>query len=347
MAPIPPPIGRRTFIAGAAATGALVSQRVPPAAAAGNNPILRTIPASGERIPAIGMGTWITFNVGNSRRLRDSRAAVLKAFFDRGGTVVDSSPMYGTSEEVIGYCLGKTGRRDAVFSATKVWTPLTGNGIGQMATSRKLWDLPAFDLMQIHNLVNWEEHLETLAADKAAGKIRHIGITTSHGRRHGDFEQVMADDRIDTVQFTYNMLDRAAERRLLPMAAERDLAVIINRPFQARGAFRPLRPQSAAAMGGGIRLHQLGAVFPEIRDFAPGGDLRDTGNIPDRSYAGKHGGALWPPARSGNAPSHDQPHRKPLTPCCPTPPRFCSPSTTNTTTRSGRFRRWQYYLPPG
>lgn len=231
-----PRIGRRGFIA--AAAGALLSLRVAPLHAAAGRPILRTIPKSRRQVPAIGMGTWITFNVGGSKRLRDARALVLKAFFDAGGAVIDSSPMYGSSEDVIGYCLDRIDRRDRLFSATKVWTPSDDHGVRQMADSRKLWGVEKFDLMQVHNLVNWEGHLETLAGDKAAGRVRHIGITTSHGSRHSEMESVMADERVDAVQFTYNVIDREAESRLLPMAADRGLAVVINRPFRRGDLFR-------------------------------------------------------------------------------------------------------------
>lgn len=231
-----PAIGRRTFVA--TASGAALALGIPGARANSGAPILRTIPKSGREIPAIGMGTWITFNVGGSKRLRDARAHVLKTFFDSGGTVIDSSPMYGSSEDVIGYCLDRIGERDRLFSATKVWTPLDGDGIGQMSNSRELWGIEKFDLMQVHNLVNWEGHLDTLAADRAAGRVRHIGITTSHGSRHGEMARLMHDKRVDTVQFTYNIVDREAETRLLPMAAERGLAVIANRPFRRGDLFR-------------------------------------------------------------------------------------------------------------
>lgn len=235
-------LDRRRFLTAAAASGAALSLGIAPARAqntANSGPaLLRLFPGTTERIPAIGMGTWITFNVGGSRRLRDARAEVLRTFFDRGGAVIDSSPMYGSAEDVIGYCLDKTGKRDALFGATKVWTPLIADGETQMADSRSLWGVQKFDLMQVHNLVNWEGHLETLADDKAAGRIRHIGITTSHGSRHGQMSRVMADPRVDAVQFTYNIVDRAAEQRLLPQAAERGLAVVINRPFRRGELFR-------------------------------------------------------------------------------------------------------------
>lgn len=202
-------------------------------------PILtKPIPVTGEPVPVIGMGSWITFNVGEDEELREQRVGVLQTFFDLGGRVIDSSPMYGSSEQVIGYGLARIRTRQPLFSATKVWTPLQWFGPGQMADSRELWGVERFDLMQIHNLMNWEGHLETLLEEKAADRIRYIGITTSHGRRHDEFESVMAQQPIDTVQFTYNILDREAEQRLLPLAAERGLAVVINRPFRRKELFR-------------------------------------------------------------------------------------------------------------
>ena len=194
--------------------------------------LTKKIPVSGEQLPVIGMGSWITFNVGDDKALREERVQVLQHFFDRGGAVVDSSPMYGSSEEVIGYCLERIANKDALFAATKVWHLFDALGRGQMEDSRRLWGLEVFDLMQIHNLLNWEGHLEALLAHKAEGRIRYIGVTTSHGRRHDELEKIMREEPIDFVQFTYNVLDREAEQRLLPLAAERDLGVIINRPFQ-------------------------------------------------------------------------------------------------------------------
>lgn len=199
-------------------------------AAAG--PILtRRIPSTGEQIPAIGLGTWITFNVGNDEKLRAARAQVMQTFFDLGGTLIDSSPMYGSSESVIGYGLART-KRNSVFSAGKVWTILKPLGVNQMEASRKYWGVERFDLMQVHNLLDWSTHIETLKAMKAEGRVRYIGVTTSHGWRHGDLEQVMRSQPLDSVAFSYNIVDREVEDRLLPLAAERGIAVIINRPFQ-------------------------------------------------------------------------------------------------------------------
>ncbi len=228
-------LGRRRFLATAGALG--FATRFGVAAAAPAPITTRPIPATGEQVPVIGMGSWITFNVGYDKALRAGRVKVLQAFFDAGGGMIDSSPMYGSSEEVIGHCLARIANTGNLFSATKVWTVSKQLGIRQMKDSQGLWGVERFDLMQIHNLLDWQTHLETLRAWKAEGRVRYIGITTSHGRRHGDLARLMAEQPIDFVQFTYNVLDREAEARLLPLAADRGLAVIINRPFQRGSLF--------------------------------------------------------------------------------------------------------------
>jgi diketogulonate reductase-like aldo/keto reductase len=140
--------------------------------------------------------------------------------------------MYGSSQEVIGEGLARIGRADAVFAADKVWTSDGGRGAAQAEASRALWRLPRLDLLQVHNLVAWAPHLETLRAMKAEGRVRYIGVTTSHGRRHGELESILRSQPIDVVQLTYNLVDREAEARLLPLARERGIAVIANRPFR-------------------------------------------------------------------------------------------------------------------
>ena len=224
------PPSRRAFLGMLAGAAAVLGAH--PSAAAGVGLLKRAIPATGETVPVIGMGTWITFNVGDDKALRDQRAKVLQTFFDMGGSVIDSSPMYGSSEAVIGYGLERIANTAGLFAATKVWTPFTALGDGQRANSRRLWGVERFDLMQIHNLLNWEGHLPRLLEDKAEGRIRYVGVTTSHGRRHDVLARVMAEQPLDVVQFTYNIVDREAEDRLLPLAADRGLAVVINRPFR-------------------------------------------------------------------------------------------------------------------
>ncbi len=201
-------------------------------------PILRAVPSTGEHMPVIGMGSWITFNVGGDTELRNHRVRVLQAFFDRGGGMIDSSPMYGSSEEVIGYCLERIDNTRSLIAATKVWSWLHAQGQEQMAASRRLWGVEQFDVMQVHNLVAWESYLPTLLEHKKDGRIRYIGVTTSHGRRHAELERIMANEPIDFVQLTYNIRDREAEQRLLPLAAERGLGVIVNRPFRRKQLIR-------------------------------------------------------------------------------------------------------------
>jgi diketogulonate reductase-like aldo/keto reductase len=195
-------------------------------------PRTKPIPSSGEPLPLVGLGSWITFNVGNDAELQNECAAVMAAFFQAGGRMIDSSPMYGSSQPTIGYGLKKLDYPKALFSAEKVWISNPASGPDQIERSRTLWGVPRFDLLQVHNLLSWERHLPALLAMKADGKLRYVGITTSEGRRHGDIERIMASQPIDFVQVTYNILDREVERRILPLAAERKIAVIVNRPFR-------------------------------------------------------------------------------------------------------------------
>ena len=213
--------------------------------------LTRRIPSTGEAIPCVGLGTWITFNVGQDAQARAGCVQVMRAFLDGGGRVIDSSPMYGSSQGVVGEGLRALDAARRVFSADKVWT--RSDGAAQLAQSRALWQVPRFDLLQVHNLLAWEEQLPLLQRMKERGELRYIGITTSEGRRHGEFEQVMRSHRLDFVQLTYNPLDREAERRLLPLAAERGIAVLVNRPFRQGDLTQQLRrhplPAWAAEIG--------------------------------------------------------------------------------------------------
>lgn len=195
-------------------------------------PITRRIPSTGELIPAVGLGTWITFNVGDDPMLRNECAAVMAAFFEGGGQIIDSSPMYGSSQPTIGYGLRKLSSPQPLFSAEKVWTSSPSSGPAQIERSRAFWGVTKFDLLQVHNLLSWEEHLKTLLAMKAAGQVRYVGITTSEGRRHDLIEEIMRTQPIDFVQVTYNVVDREIEERILPLAQDRGIGVIVNRPFQ-------------------------------------------------------------------------------------------------------------------
>lgn len=210
-------------------------------------PLRHLIPSTGERIPVIGMGSWLTFDVGDDAFARGQRRKILQVFFEQGGTVIDSSPMYGSSEEVIGDLLPRLNGRPKFFSASKVWTVGRQTGIKQMESSQRLWGIAGFDLLQIHNMLDWETHVRTLKAWKDEGRVRYIGITTSHGRRHEALETALRQERFDFVQFTYNILNRETEQRLLPLAAERGCAVIINRPFDGGSLFHQVRGRALPA----------------------------------------------------------------------------------------------------
>ena len=212
----------------------------------------RRIPSTGEEVPAVGLGSWITFNVGNDPGARDACAEVMRAFFETGGRMIDSSPMYGSSQEVIGHGLARIGRVAQVFSADKVWTGSGARGPAQIEESRRRWGVSRFDLLQVHNLLAWEEHLPTLFAMKAAGSLRYVGITTSEGRRHREIEAVMRSQPIDFVQISYNLLDREVEARILPLALERGIAVIANRPFREGALLRDLRRHALPPWAAGI-----------------------------------------------------------------------------------------------
>lgn len=192
----------------------------------------KIIPSSQQPMTVIGMGSWQTFNVGSDSDLRDNRKEILDLFFRLGGQMVDSSPMYGSSQQVIGHGLKQLNHPQNLFSAEKVWTRDKSATRKQIQATSDAWQVKNFDLIQIHNLVSWQEHLEVLKQMRQNDELGYIGITTSHGRRHSDLEKVMATQPIDFVQLTYNMVDREVEQRLLPLAQEKGIAVIANRPFQ-------------------------------------------------------------------------------------------------------------------
>src|SRR6266571_1738255 len=221
-------LSRRTFLTSLAAASAASILRPlnagahPQSAATRPEPLLtRPIPSSGEKLPLVGLGSWITFNVGDDAAGRDSCAEVMRAFFQEGGRLIDSSPMYGSSQEVIGYGLKKLNNPSQLFSADKVWISSGTRGPQQIEESRRHWGVTRFDLLEVHNVMSWEEHLPTLFAMKAAGRLRYVGVTTSDGRRHDEIEKIMRSQPLDFVQFSYNVLDREVEERLLPLARER------------------------------------------------------------------------------------------------------------------------------
>ena len=236
-------IGRRRLLQGIALGGlrTAATPRVHAQAPSDTAVAKKAISSTGETLPVIGLGTWITFNVGNDRAARDACTEVMRAFFESGGRMIDSSPMYGSSQPVIGDGLRRLGPAAQVFAADKVWTSSSARGPSQVEESRRHWNIARFDLLQVHNLLGWEAQLPMLFAMKQAGRLRYVGITTSEGRRHREFEELMRRHPLDFVQVTYNLLDREVEERILPLARERGIAAIANRPFREGALLRELQ----------------------------------------------------------------------------------------------------------
>ncbi|BBP98621.1 aldo/keto reductase [Burkholderia sp. SFA1] len=232
---------RRHFLRTATATALATHLAHAPRAAETQPMHTRPIPSTGEKLPIVGCGTWRTFDAGDDLARRRELAGVLRALFAAGGSVIDSSPMYGSSEAVAGALLAESNTRNKAFIATKVWTDGRAAGIAQMEQSMRLWQTDRIDLMQIHNLLDWRTHLATLRDWKAAGKIRYIGITHYTSSAFAQVEAVLRSERIDFVQINYAANDRDAEARLLPLAAERGVAVIVNQPFGGGSLLASLR----------------------------------------------------------------------------------------------------------
>ena len=232
---------------GATAAGALLGRSGP---GASPEPLLRAIPSSGERIPVVGLGTWSTFDVGSSAAERQPLEEVLTRFSERGGRVVDSSPMYGRSEAVVGEIAAKRGITGKLFLATKVWTLRRAAGIEQMETSERLLGTKRLDLLQVHNLLDVDTHLATLRAWKEKGRVRYIGVTHYNESAYPEVERVLLREKLDFLQVNYSLSERGAEKRILPLARDKGVAVLVNRPFGGGEALRrvlsrPLPPWAA------------------------------------------------------------------------------------------------------
>lgn len=254
-------ISRRAFLASVGAAGVATAFRPLYGAPRPAGAILtRAIPSGGEKLPLVGLGSWITFNVGDDVAARNTCADVMKAFFEEGGRLIDSSPMYGSSQEVIGYGLTRLGHPKELFAADKVWTSSGSNGPEQIAESLRHWGIPRFDLLEVHNLMSWENHLPMLFGMKKAGRLRYVGVTTSEGRRHDEMERIMRSQPIDFVQVTYNVLDREVEERILPLALEKKIGVVCNRPFRRGELIRRVEKAPLPAWAGEIDC----ANWPQI-----------------------------------------------------------------------------------
>ncbi|HXZ59199.1 MAG TPA: aldo/keto reductase [Steroidobacteraceae bacterium] len=267
------------------------------AAAAGGMPLTRRIPSSGEEIPIIGLGTSRSFEVGASATGREPLREVLAAFFAAGSRLIDTSPMYSTAEQVLGELLTPEMHARA-FLATKVWTRGKRAGLEQMAHSEELLRVRRLDLIQVHNLLDLDTQLATLREWQAAGRVRYVGVTHYTVSGQADLERVVSRESLDFVQLNYSPLTRAAERRLLPLAAERGVAVLVNRPFEDGELFVRTRGKPLPAFAPELDVTSWGqlilkfiAAHPAVTCIIPAtarvAHLRDNlaagvGRLPDR-----------------------------------------------------------------
>jgi diketogulonate reductase-like aldo/keto reductase len=217
-----------------------------------STPLMRIIPSSGEAIPAVGMGTWQSFDIDLDSPAREDLGEVCRTFVDMGGRLVDSSPMYGRSEAVVGSLSAELDIHQQFFLATKVWTRGRNNGIRQMEDSMRKLRVSRLDLMQVHNLVDVEVHLETLREWKQQGRVRYIGVTHYMAAAHDAVAAILEAHQVDFVQINYSAAEREVERRVLPIAQDRGVAVLANRPFAEGTIFRRIRPRPLPAWAGEI-----------------------------------------------------------------------------------------------
>jgi len=239
--------------------------------------LTRTIPSSNEPLPVVGLGTYRGFDVATSSTAYKSLPGVLDALFEKGGTVIDSSPMYGRAEQTTGELLSIHQPRSPAFLATKVWTRGRKEGIEQMEQSFKLLRTDRIDLMQIHNLLDWKTHLPTVREWKEQGRIRYIGITHYTASAYGDVEAVLNAEQMDFLQINYALDDRAVEKRILPLCREKGVAVICNRPFGGGGLLSRLKDKPLPGWAAQVQVNswaQLALKFllahPAVTCVIPG-----------------------------------------------------------------------------
>ena len=290
---------RHVLIGVGAGIGATLGSGAGTSSATGETMHIRKIPSTGEAMPVVGFGTWQTFDIGNDRAERAQRREVLEALFAAGGRMIDSSPMYGRSEAVVGDLLAVTGARDKAFLATKVWTSGEKAGLAQMKASSDKMRAPVIDLMQIHNLVDWRVHLKTLRAAKDAGRYRYIGITHYTVPALADLAAIIRAEKLDFVQLGYSIGTREPEANLLPLCIEKGVAVIANQPFDSGRLFSQVKGRPLPAWAAQIDASSWGQVFlkyllghPAVTCVIPGtakpAHMRDNvaagmGRLPDEA----------------------------------------------------------------
>jgi aryl-alcohol dehydrogenase-like predicted oxidoreductase len=221
----------------------------------------RKVPASGEELPVIGMGSSGTFDVGTGAEARAPLREVLKIFVDSGATVIDTSPMYGQSEAVLGDLIAAVGIRPRLWIATKVWTKGAAEGVRQIEDSMRKLRVDRLELLQIHNLVDWQAHVPTLRSMKDAGKLRYTGITHYRSEAHDEAEAVLREELFDFVQINYSIGEREAEDRLLPFCQDKGIGVIVNRPFEDGALFERVRGKPLPPWAPDVGIASWGQFF--------------------------------------------------------------------------------------
>jgi aryl-alcohol dehydrogenase-like predicted oxidoreductase len=301
---IPSRVSRAEFLRGSLAALCASALGTPARAQhPGDKMHTRKIPSSGAALPVIGCGTWRGFDVGEGASERAPLAEVLRALFEAGGSVVDSSPMYGRAEAVAGDLLSAAKSRDKAFIATKVWTSGREAGVAQMQRSMRLLRTDHIDLMQVHNLLDWRIHLATLRGWKREKRISYLGVTHYTPSAYDQLESVMRAEQLDFVQLNYAMDDRTAERRLLSLAADRGIAVLVNLPFGGGGLLRSLRNRPLPDWAGEIGCRSWAQILlkyvlghPAVTCAIPGTSrpehMRENaeagfGTLPDAAFRAK------------------------------------------------------------
>jgi aryl-alcohol dehydrogenase-like predicted oxidoreductase len=286
-----PDLQRRRALGLLAAGVLAMSPAARAATAALKQLIKRPIPRSGELLPVVGLGTWQTFDVGSNAPQRAELTAVLKLLVEQGASVVDSSPMYGQAERVVGDLSEELGIRPRLFIATKVWTSGRDAGIRQMENSFRLLRTQRLDLMQVHNLLDLATHAKTLREWKTSGRIRYLGITHYHDGAHPELERLVKTREYDFVQFNYSMTEREAEERLLPACADSGTAVIINRPFAQASLFGKVKGKPLPTWAADFDCTSWAQFFlkyllghPAVTCVIPG--TRRTAHLKDNLQAG-------------------------------------------------------------
>ena len=282
---------RRAALKALAGAFAAAAHRYPLAAQRTQSMSSRPIPRTGERLPVVGVGTWQTFDVGPNAPERAELKEVLRLLAGHGGSVIDSSPMYGEAERVAGDLTAELGIRDRFFFATKVWTRGRDAGIRQMEESFRLMRTQQMDLMQVHNLVDVETHARTLQEWKAAGRVRYVGITHYHSGAYRDLERLVKTKEFDFVQVNFSMAEREAEDRVLPLCADTATAVLINRPFAGADLFGRVKGRKLPPWAAEIDCTTWGQFFlkwilgqPAVTCVIPG--TRRTAHLSDNVQAG-------------------------------------------------------------